>query len=83
MPTCLHQITFENIVAKGEIDHNEQFLLLAKMFKKFMNNITFSIYLPRFYQGQSKNVFVPSKQWKRSLGSTCQRSNLGMHTFCI
>ena len=35
----LQQITFENIVAKGEISHNEQFLLLLKnMFSTLFNN---------------------------------------------
>ena len=35
-------MTFENIVAKEEIAHNEQFLLIAIMFSTLFNNQTIS-----------------------------------------
>ena len=34
--TPLHQSTFENIVTKEEIDHDEQFLLLPQYFQLFL-----------------------------------------------
>ena len=37
----LQETTFENIVVKGEIAHDEQFFLLPTMFSSFVNNNSF------------------------------------------
>ena len=36
--TCLQYMSFENTVGKGEIAHNEQFLLFSSMFSSHLDN---------------------------------------------
>ena len=57
----LKQTTFEIIVGKGEIAHNEQFLLLPQPFQLFLNNLLYTctfilIDFPYFHQAVFKVV---------------------------
>ena len=68
--TYLPQLPFENIVTKGEIAHNEQFLLLPQYFQLCSLHMkTFSMFLPRCFQsrllqicclwkGLNRNTFI-------------------------